>query len=180
MLPGALSSVCFSRCWPAVIWGIGRCERVSDGVYGGQCIACFCVALQSDGATLGCHWQKCDFGADGHHVCPFIGRADADPARGRRAGHLVHVCAALLASACRRDYLYAFFPVLVDSVLLVFADIMTTKVRSIELSTPLDVARKILRDNHIKALPVIDGHQALVGIITQSDFVAAIERSLRK
>jgi CBS domain-containing membrane protein len=29
-------------------------------------------------------------------------------------------------------------------------------------------------------LPVINGDQSLVGIITQSDFVAAIEKSLRR
>jgi CBS domain-containing membrane protein len=51
------------------------------------------------------------------------------------------------------------------------ADIMTTKVRSIEVSTPLDVAWKILRDNHIKALPVIDLNRRVVGIVTLEDFL---------
>lgn len=51
------------------------------------------------------------------------------------------------------------------------ADIMSTKVHSIEVSTPLDVAWKILRDNHIKALPVIDLNRRVVGIVTLEDFL---------
>ena len=58
--------------------------------------------------------------------------------------------------------------------------IMSKKVRVISDSrNVLDLVEVFHSQGH-HHLPVIDRHQALVGIITQSDFVAAIERSLRK
>ncbi len=51
------------------------------------------------------------------------------------------------------------------------AEIMTTEVLSLEVSTPLEVAWKTLRDKHIKAMPVIDRGRRVVGIVTVEDFL---------
>jgi CBS domain-containing membrane protein len=62
----------------------------------------------------------------------------------------------------------------------VVGQIMSKKVRVIsERRNVMDLVEVFHSQGH-HHLPVIDSHQALVGIITQSDFVAAIERSLRK
>ena len=51
------------------------------------------------------------------------------------------------------------------------AEIMTKEVRHLDVSTPLAAAWKTLRDNHIKALPVIDRNRRVVGIVTLEDFL---------
>jgi CBS domain-containing membrane protein len=58
--------------------------------------------------------------------------------------------------------------------------IMSKKVRVIsENRNVMDLVGIFHSQGH-HHLPVIDSQQALVGIITQSDFVAAIEKSLKK
>ena len=51
------------------------------------------------------------------------------------------------------------------------SDIMTKAVLFLDVSTPLDLAWKTMRDNHIKALPVIDRGRRVVGIVTVEDFL---------
>ena len=51
------------------------------------------------------------------------------------------------------------------------SEIMTPEVRYLDVSTGLDTAWKTLRDNHIKALPVIDRNRRVVGIVTLEDFL---------
>lgn len=51
------------------------------------------------------------------------------------------------------------------------AEIMTTDVLYLDVSTSLAVAWKTLRDNHIKAMPVIDKNRRVVGIVTLEDFL---------
>ena len=45
------------------------------------------------------------------------------------------------------------------------------------MDSPLDQAWKLLRNHHVKALPVIDGARRVLGIITMEDFIksAAID-----
>jgi len=50
-------------------------------------------------------------------------------------------------------------------------DIMTPDVVHLDVSMSLDLAWKALRDNHIKALPVIDRNRRVVGIVTLEDFL---------
>ena len=57
---------------------------------------------------------------------------------------------------------------------------MTKKVRVISESRNVMDLVGIFHSQGHHHLPVIDSQQALVGIITQSDFVAAIEKSLKK
>lgn len=50
-------------------------------------------------------------------------------------------------------------------------DIMTRDVITCEFGTPLSDAWKLMRDRRVKALPVIDRTNRIVGIITQADFM---------
>ena len=51
-------------------------------------------------------------------------------------------------------------------------DIMTTEVISVSPETEITNAAKILLENHINGLPVIDTFGRLIGILCQSDLVA--------
>jgi len=55
--------------------------------------------------------------------------------------------------------------------------IMSTEVQYVNMDSPLDQAWKLLRNHHVKALPVIDGARRVLGIITMEDFIksAAID-----
>ena len=55
------------------------------------------------------------------------------------------------------------------------ADIMSREVISVEFGTELHHAWKLLQQHHIKALPVIDKAQRVIGIITLTDFIRHAE-----
>jgi len=50
-------------------------------------------------------------------------------------------------------------------------NIMSTKVLYVDINSPLDRAWKLLRDRHVKALPVTDADRKVIGIITLEDFI---------
>lgn len=50
-------------------------------------------------------------------------------------------------------------------------NIMSTELVYVNLDSPLEQAWKLLRNRHIKALPVIDGAKRVLGIITLEDFI---------
>jgi len=54
---------------------------------------------------------------------------------------------------------------------------MSRDVATVAFGTPLQEAWALLRERRIKALPVVDRVSRLVGIITQSDLVAALCRT---
>jgi CBS domain-containing membrane protein len=58
---------------------------------------------------------------------------------------------------------------------LVCSDIMSRDPVTVGWRTPLPQAWALLREHRVKALPVVDRSHALVGIITQADFVRAAE-----
>ncbi len=60
------------------------------------------------------------------------------------------------------------------------ADIMTKEVRSLDVKMPVEAAWKTLRDNHIKALPVIDRNRRVVGIVTLEDLLRHANIDLHK
>ena len=60
------------------------------------------------------------------------------------------------------------------------SEIMTTEVRFLDVVTPLDAAWKTLRENHIKALPVIDRNRRVVGIVTLEDLLKHADIDLHK
>jgi CBS domain-containing membrane protein len=54
---------------------------------------------------------------------------------------------------------------------LLCVDIMTKAPVTARLSTPLDEAWRVMRERRIKALPVVDQSQRVVGILTVADFM---------
>ncbi|MCY4756340.1 HPP family protein [Pelomonas aquatica] len=60
------------------------------------------------------------------------------------------------------------------------ADIMSSPVISVEFGTPLAEAWALLQQHGIKALPVVDRVQRIVGIVTRADFMRAAEAEQRE
>ena len=55
------------------------------------------------------------------------------------------------------------------------ADIMSRQVLTVDFGTPLQQAWTLLRERHVKALPVVDEHQHVLGILTLADFMRAAD-----
>jgi CBS domain-containing membrane protein len=51
------------------------------------------------------------------------------------------------------------------------ADVMSREPRVVEWGTPLQEAWSLLREHHIKALPVVDRARRVIGIVTLADFL---------
>jgi len=60
------------------------------------------------------------------------------------------------------------------------ADIMSSPVITVEFGTPLAEAWALLQRHRIKALPVVDRVQRIVGIVTRADFMRAAEDQQRE
>ncbi|MEJ8849853.1 HPP family protein [Variovorax rhizosphaerae] len=60
------------------------------------------------------------------------------------------------------------------------ADIMSRDPVSVQFGTPLQEAWQIMQQRHIKALPVMDRTQRVVGIVTQADFFRHIDLRLHQ
>jgi CBS domain-containing membrane protein len=60
------------------------------------------------------------------------------------------------------------------------ADIMSSPAVSVEFGTPLAEAWALLQQHGIKALPVVDRVQRIVGIVTRADFMRAAEADQRE
>jgi CBS domain-containing protein len=52
---------------------------------------------------------------------------------------------------------------------LMVADLMTVDPVIIGVDAPLEEAERLMREMHISGLPVVDHHEALVGVISQTD-----------
>jgi CBS domain-containing membrane protein len=57
---------------------------------------------------------------------------------------------------------------------LMVHDIMTTNVATVNPDTSLRDAAQILLERRISGLPVVDGNNKLVGIVTEADFLSAL------
>lgn len=55
------------------------------------------------------------------------------------------------------------------------ADIMSRDVVKVEFGTELQPAWRLLQEHHIKALPVVNRFNRVIGIVTQADFVRACD-----
>lgn len=55
------------------------------------------------------------------------------------------------------------------------ADVMSPDPVSVQFGTPLDEAWRLMRQRHIKALPVVDRSRRIVGIVTAADFMRQID-----
>jgi CBS domain-containing protein len=54
------------------------------------------------------------------------------------------------------------------------SDVMPVRVHCVLADTPLRRAAEIMRAEHVTALPVVDQHLTLVGLVTDADVVAAV------
>lgn len=54
------------------------------------------------------------------------------------------------------------------------SDIMTRKVVTVQPETPLREAARMLLEMRISGLPVVDGNDKLIGIVTEADFLGAM------
>ncbi len=57
-------------------------------------------------------------------------------------------------------------------------EVMTTGVKTIAEDVPAHIAARLLRDEKIGALPVVDEEGKLAGLVTASDFLEVAERAL--
>lgn len=57
--------------------------------------------------------------------------------------------------------------------------LMTTDLITISPEATLADARKLMKEHRIRHLPVVEGDRQLVGLLTQSDVLAATDSSLR-
>jgi CBS domain-containing protein len=58
-------------------------------------------------------------------------------------------------------------------------EVMTTRMQLVRPSTPAHRAVRMMLEHKIGMLPVIDERRGLVGVITESDFLAVAEAALR-
>jgi CBS domain-containing protein len=58
------------------------------------------------------------------------------------------------------------------------SDIMTRDVQTVHPDTPLSEVTRVMRRSKLGCLPVVEGENTLVGIITEADFVQLCERML--
>ena len=63
--------------------------------------------------------------------------------------------------------------------MMALESIMTTDVVTIGVDDNLELAREIMRDQRIRHLPVVDGANSLVGLITTTNVLAATDSFLR-
>jgi CBS domain-containing protein len=61
---------------------------------------------------------------------------------------------------------------------LLVGDVMTIDPVVVHVDAPLEDAAHLLRENSISGLPVVDGRGSLVGVISQTDFVAVMDSRL--
>ena len=55
-------------------------------------------------------------------------------------------------------------------------DVMTSPVVTVTAGDPVALAARIMRENHVRRLPVTDAHGGLVGIVTRSDLLTTFLR----
>ncbi len=75
-----------------------------------------------------------------------------------------------------RDLLRAFG--VPDTRLIVIADLMTTKIRTITADALAEEAVELLIENKIGCLPVVGDDGQLVGLVTETDFLEVAQRAL--
>ena len=66
-----------------------------------------------------------------------------------------------------------------DPDLVTAADIMTTEVVSIDLKMSSDIAMKIMGENNIRHLPVVDSENKLINFISHRDLIGSVRSSTR-
>ena len=66
-----------------------------------------------------------------------------------------------------------------DPDLVPASDIMTTEIITVDLSTSAEIAIKIMGENNIRHLPVIDKDNKLINFISHRDLISSVRSSTR-
>ena len=66
-----------------------------------------------------------------------------------------------------------------DPDLVAASDIMTTEIITVDLSTSAEIAIKIMGENNIRHLPVIDKDNKLINFISHRDLISSVRSSTR-
>ena len=66
-----------------------------------------------------------------------------------------------------------------DPDLVVASDIMTTEIITIDLKTSAEIAIKIMGENNIRHLPVVDKDNKLINFISHRDLISSVRSSTR-
>jgi sulfide:quinone oxidoreductase len=69
----------------------------------------------------------------------------------------------------------ATVPQIERSRMIRVADVMSIDIVSVMVGTPLGIAASLLTEHRISGLPVLDPEQRLVGIVTEADFLSALD-----
>ncbi|WP_153075081.1 HPP family protein [Paraburkholderia bonniea] len=100
-------------------------------------------------------------------MTPGFTRADLEAVLKRR-GEMLDIDPGDLESLLRDTQLQAFGRSFAE---LCCEDIMSRRVVTAAPHTPVETARNLLKRERVKALPVVDAHQRIVGIVTRADLL---------
>jgi CBS domain-containing protein len=67
-----------------------------------------------------------------------------------------------------------------DSDLVTAYDIMTKEIKSVQLDTPIAEAQRIMTENNIRHLPVVDQNHKLINFLSQRDLILSPSKKINQ
>ena len=67
-----------------------------------------------------------------------------------------------------------------DSDLVTAYDIMTKEIKSVQLDTPIAEAKRIMTENNIRHLPVVDQNHKLINFLSQRDLILSPSKKINQ
>ena len=67
-----------------------------------------------------------------------------------------------------------------DSDLVTAHDIMTKEIKSVQLDTSIDEAQRIMTENNIRHLPVVDQNHKLINFLSQRDLILSHTKKINQ
>lgn len=67
-----------------------------------------------------------------------------------------------------------------DSDLVTAHDIMTKEIKSVQLDTPIEEAQRIMTENNIRHLPVVDQNHKLINFLSQRDLILSPTKKINQ
>ena len=67
-----------------------------------------------------------------------------------------------------------------DSDLVTAHDIMTKEIKSVQLDTSIDEAQRIMMENNIRHLPVVDQNHKLINFLSQRDLILSPTKKINQ
>ena len=67
-----------------------------------------------------------------------------------------------------------------DSDLVTAHDIMTKEIKSVQLDTSIDEAQRIMTENNIRHLPVVDQNHKLINFLSQRDLILSPTKKINQ